>query len=114
MLKLLVKMHATITKEKELVKFKLAHLMKLQDTGVVAQALSLLELFQVSLREVLADIDEYVAIQVVKQVEKDLAAQRGDTKARVDAFGDFFGGDDDAMTRWEAASLTSITSNLNS
>lgn len=64
MLQLLVKMHSIITKEKEMVKFKLGNLRKARGSG--AQESSLMELLQVSLKEVLADIGEYVAAQVVQ------------------------------------------------
>ena len=59
-LKLLVKVHATISKEKDLVQFKLSN-QKTKSAGAALRASSLLDLFRISLEEVLADIGEHVA-----------------------------------------------------
>lgn len=59
-LKLLVKVHAAISKEKDLVKFKLSN-QKAKSAGAALRESSLLDLFRIGLKEVLAEIGEHVA-----------------------------------------------------
>ena len=63
-LKLLVKVHAAISKEKDLVQFTLSN-QQAKSAGAAVRKSSLLDLFRVSLEEVLAEIGEHVAAQVV-------------------------------------------------
>lgn len=86
-------------------KFKLSNLLKVNeaaDGAPIPKECSLLELFQMSLKDALNDIGEYVASQVVQQDQKDIgggqAASQAASKpaaAKKKAINDFFGGDSD-------------------